>query len=132
MDWYIGVLKQYAVFDGRSRRAEYWYFVLFNALAGIGLALIDNVTGTYDSDMGIGLLGGIYSLAVLLPTIGVSIRRLHVTGRSGWWLLMVFIPLLGAIVLIVFLVMDSDAGENQYGPNPKTAPPEPPVAHMES
>ena len=112
MNWYIDVLKKYAVFDGRARRTEYWMFVLFNVIIAIVLALIDRA-------MGHQILGTIYSLAVLLPGIGVSIRRLHDTGRIGWWLLLAFIPLIGAIVLIVFMAQDSQPGSNQYGPNPK-------------
>jgi uncharacterized membrane protein YhaH (DUF805 family) len=112
MNWYIDVLKKYAVFDGRARRTEYWMFALFNLIVALVLSLIDRVTGHQ-------ILGTLYLLAVLLPSIGVGIRRLHDTGRSGWWLLLGFIPLIGAIVLIVFMVQDSQPGTNQYGPNPK-------------
>ncbi|QKE65280.1 DUF805 domain-containing protein [Aquipseudomonas campi] len=119
MNWYLDVLKKYAVFDGRARRKEYWFFVLFNLIASVVLSIIDGVIGTFSAESGIGLLSGVYSLAVLLPAIGVSIRRLHDTNRSGWWLLIGLIPLVGAIVLIVFMVQDSTAGDNQYGANPK-------------
>lgn len=119
MNWYLDVLKQYAVFNGRSRRKEYWFFVLFNLIASIVLSVVDSVIGTFSAESGIGLLSGLYSLAVLVPAIAVSIRRLHDTNRSGWWLLISFIPLIGAIVLIVFLAQDSNPGDNQYGPNPK-------------
>jgi len=119
MNWYIGVLKKYAVFSGRARRKEYWFFVLFTILISIVLAIIDRFTGTYSAEYGMGLLGGLYTLAVLLPSIGVTIRRLHDTGRSGWWILLVLIPLIGAIVLLVFMVLDSQPGTNEYGPNPK-------------
>lgn len=112
MNWYIGVLKKYAVFDGRARRTEYWMFVLFNLIIAIVLNLIDRMTGHQ-------ILGTLYGLAVLLPGIGVSIRRLHDTGRIGWWLLLAFIPLIGAIILIVFMAQDGQPGSNQYGPNPK-------------
>lgn len=120
MNYYIGVLKNYAVFGGRARRAEYWYFFLFNILVSIALAVVDGLTGTLSPELGIGLLGGIYALAVLIPGIAVAVRRLHDTGRTGWWVLIGLIPLIGAIVLIVFLAMDSTPGSNQYGPNPKT------------
>jgi uncharacterized membrane protein YhaH (DUF805 family) len=86
-------LKKYAVFDGRARRKEYWMFLLFNLLIAIVLNLIDTVSGLSKATGGIGPLGTLYSLAVLLPGIGVSIRRLHDTGRSGWFLLIVFGPL---------------------------------------
>jgi uncharacterized membrane protein YhaH (DUF805 family) len=122
LSWYLEVLKKYTVFDGRSRRSEYWYFALFNFLISIVLNLVDVGIGTYNSGARIGLLSAIYALAVLIPGIAVAIRRLHDTNRSGWWILIAFIPIVGAIILIVFMVQDSDAGENQYGANPKLAP----------
>ena len=117
MNWYLEVLKKYAVFGGRARRKEYWYFVLFNTLISIALTFIDGVTGSFSSEAGTGLLGGIYGLAVLIPSIAVGVRRLHDTNRSGWWLLISLIPLIGAIVLIVFLASDSKPEENKYGLN---------------
>ena len=119
MNWYIDVLKKYAVFSGRARRKEYWFFFLFNLIISIILNLIDNATGTFDPETGVGILGTIYLLAVLIPAIAVTVRRLHDTGRTGWWILISFIPLIGAIVLLVFLVFDSEPESNQYGPNPK-------------
>ncbi|MGQ0595068.1 MAG: DUF805 domain-containing protein [Gammaproteobacteria bacterium] len=121
MRWYFEVLKKYAMFKGRARREEYWYFVLFNTLITIGLGMIDGVTGLFSPEAGVGLLSGLYSLAVLIPSIAVSVRRLHDTDRSGWWLLISLVPLVGAIVLLVFLVLDSQPGENQYGSNPKAS-----------
>ncbi|HLF98613.1 MAG TPA: DUF805 domain-containing protein [Methylococcaceae bacterium] len=121
MNWYIGVWKKYAVFEGRAHRTEYWMFFLFNILIGIVLAFVDLATGTLSEETGMGLLGGVYTLAVLIPSIAVSVRRLHDTGRSGWWVLVGLIPLLGVIVLLVFMVLDSEPGENSYGPNPKGA-----------
>lgn len=111
MNWYIEVLKKYVVFTGRASRQEYWFFALFNFIITLVLSLIDMM-------LGIGL-AGIYSLAVLLPSIAVLIRRLHDTGRSGWWALLMLIPLIGLIVLIVFAVQDSQPGKNQFGNNPK-------------
>jgi uncharacterized membrane protein YhaH (DUF805 family) len=119
MDWYIEVLKKYAVFTGRARRKEYWYYYLINTLIYIVLSLIDVLTGTFNADLSIGLLNGIYTLAVLIPSIAVTVRRLHDTNRSGWWLLIGVIPIIGGIVLIVFLASNSNPEENQYGPNPK-------------
>ena len=115
LKWYLEVLKQYAVFSGRARRKEYWLFVLFNTIIDLVLGVIEGLAS------GPGILASIYSLAVLIPSIAVSVRRLHDTDRSGWWLLIVLIPLIGAIVLLVFMAQDSQPGENQYGPNPKTA-----------
>ena len=119
MKWYLEVLKKYATFNGRARRTEYWYFVLFNIIISIVLAIVDGMLGSFSTERGVGLLEGIYSLAVLIPGIAVSVRRLHDTNRSGWWLLIVFVPLIGVIVLFVYMVQDSQPGENQYGPNPK-------------
>jgi uncharacterized membrane protein YhaH (DUF805 family) len=121
MDWYIAVIKKYAVFSGRARRKEYWYFVLFNILISIGLSIIDAVLGTGNAETGTGLLSGIYSLAVLIPSLAVLVRRLHDTNRSGWWILIGLIPIIGWIVLLVFMVEDSNPGQNQYGANPKDA-----------
>jgi uncharacterized membrane protein YhaH (DUF805 family) len=121
MHWYIEVLRKYAVFGGRARRKEYWFFVLFNILISIGLGIIDGITGTYNVEVGIGLLGSIYALAVLIPSIAVTVRRLHDVDRSGWWILIAFIPIIGAIVLLVFMVLDSNSGPNRFGENPKTA-----------
>ncbi len=121
MNWYLEVLKKYAVFSGRARRKEYWYFSLFNLLITIVLAVIDGMTGTLIAEANIGLLGGIYALAILIPFLAVSVRRLHDTDRSGWWLLIALIPLIGAIVILVFMVQDSKPNENQYGSNPKGA-----------
>ncbi|MBL4606269.1 MAG: DUF805 domain-containing protein [Pseudomonadales bacterium] len=120
MNWYIEVLKKYAVFSGRSQRKEYWYFLLFNLIALILFVSIDAAIGTFNVETGTGIISTIYMLAVLLPYFGVGIRRLHDTNRSGWWLLIGFIPIVGPIVLIVFFCLDSDPDENKYGENPKT------------
>ena len=112
MNWYLEVLKKYAEFDGRARRTEYWMFALINIIVSLVLTfLLGRVLG--------GVIPALYSLAVLLPAIGVSIRRLHDTGRTGWWLLIGLVPVIGGLVLLVFMVLDSDPGENQYGPSPK-------------
>lgn len=119
MNWFLVALKKYATFSGRAQRAEYWYFVLFYILIFIGLSFIDGVMGSFSSEAGMGFLGGLLTLGLLIPSIAVGVRRLHDTGRSGWWLLLALIPLVGAIVLLVFTVQDSEAGANSYGPNPK-------------
>lgn len=117
VNWYMAVLKNYAGFSGRARRTEYWMFALFNFIITAVLDLIGMAVklGTY--------LGLIYGLLVLIPGLAVGVRRLHDTGRSGWWLLIAIIPIIGAIILIVFMVMDSEPGDNKYGPNPKQAAP---------
>ena len=122
MNWYIGVLKKYAVFDGRARRKECWFFFLFTIIVSVILAIIDNLTGTYSAQAHLGLLGGLYALGTLLPGIGVTIRRLHDTGRTGWWILIAFVPIVGGIILLIFMVLDGNPGENKYGPDPKAAP----------
>jgi len=122
MNWYLKVLKKYAVFNGRARRKEYWYFALFNILISILLGIIDGiiiVSSGLDPNTSIGFLGLIYSLAVLIPGIAVSVRRLHDTERTGWWILINLIPIIGWIIFIIFAIQDSSPGENKYGPNPK-------------
>ena len=119
MSWYLQALKKYAVFSGRSRRMEYWYFVLFNIIVSIVLGTIDALLGTLGSGMGVGLLSGIYGLAILIPSLAVTVRRLHDTDRSGWWILIALVPLIGTIVILVFALLEGTPGSNQYGPNPK-------------
>jgi len=121
MNWYLEVLKKYATFDGRARRKEYWMFTLINFLIMIGLMIVMGIAGQ-DNPQIIGILGmilNLYGLAVFLPGLAVTFRRLHDTNRSGWFWLLGFIPIIGAIILIVFLAQDGDASENQYGSNPK-------------
>ena len=119
MNWYLHVLKNYAVFRGRAQRQEYWYFFLFNILISIAFSFVDTLLATPGTEEGAGVLGTIYSLAVLIPSIAVGVRRLHDTGRTGWWMLIGLIPLIGALVLIYFFVLDSQPGTNEYGVNPK-------------
>ena len=123
MNWYLDAWKNYANFQGRARRKAYWMFVLFNLIALLVLGLIESAVGLSGQN-GYGILTGLYTLAMILPLIALAVRRLHDTGRSGWWILIGLVPLVGPIVLIVFYVTDSQAGTNEYGPNPKeSAPP---------
>jgi uncharacterized membrane protein YhaH (DUF805 family) len=119
MNWYLEALRKYAEFNGRASRQEYWFFLLFNILISALLATVDFFTGTLNVQSGVGLLSGLYSLAVLIPGIAVTIRRLHDTGRSGWWMFISLIPIIGGIVMLIFMVQDSTPGDNEYGPNPK-------------
>lgn len=112
MQWYLKVLQNYVGFQGRARRTEYWMFVLFNTIACLVLYLVDFLLGLPF------VLSLIYSLAVLLPSLAVLVRRLHDTGKSGWWILIALVPF-GSIVLLVFECLDSHPGDNQYGKNPK-------------
>ncbi len=123
MNWYLDAWKNYANFQGRARRKAYWMFILFNLIALVILGLIESAIGLSGQN-GYGILTGLYTLAMILPLIALAVRRLHDTGRSGWWILIGLVPLIGPIVLIVFYVTDSQPGSNQYGPNPKeSAPP---------
>ena len=119
MNWYLKVLKQYADFNGRARRTEYWMFVLFNVIFAIIAMVIDNVLGIAMDGIGYGPLYGIYTLAMFIPGLAVGVRRLHDVGKSGWMMLIALIPIIGAIWLFVLMVSDGDANKNQYGLNPK-------------
>ena len=112
MNWYLKVLKQYADFNGRARRSEYWYFTLFNILISFAIGFISAL-------IGLPSLGALYSLAVLIPGIAVAVRRMHDVGKSGWILLVALIPIIGSIYIVILAVTDGDAGDNKYGPNPK-------------
>lgn len=112
IEYYISVLKNYAEFTGRARRSEYWYFMLTSFLISLVLSLS---VFFWDANF----IANIYSLAVFIPSIAVGVRRLHDTGRSGWNLLWIFLPLLGLIMIIIWFATDSVPGSNEYGPNPK-------------
>ncbi|MFC5046257.1 DUF805 domain-containing protein [Aquimarina hainanensis] len=119
MNWYITALNKYAEFNGRARRKEYWFFALFNLLFAIVAIILDNVLGIAIREIGYGPLYGIYALATIIPGLAVAVRRLHDIGKSGWMILIAFIPFIGAIWLLILFTTDSDPGENEYGPNPK-------------
>ena len=119
MNWYIKVLKQYVDFRGRARRQEYWMFVLFNAIIAFVLGLIDGLLGWEIPYANMGILGLIYSLGVFLPSLAVCVRRLHDIGKSGWYILLSLIPLVGAIILIVWFCKEGEGTSNDWGENPK-------------
>lgn len=124
MNYYLLVLKKYTEFNGRAQRAEYWYFYLFNIIISIILSILGKTLGIFNISIGtvgneINILPIIYSLAVLIPGLAVSVRRLHDVGKSGWMILISLIPLIGTIWLLVLMMKDSVPGENEYGPNPK-------------
>ncbi|GAP75104.1 hypothetical protein W04_1623 [Pseudoalteromonas sp. SW0106-04] len=112
MEHFTEALKRYADFTGRTRRKGFWMFVLFYLIFYVIAAVIDGVIGTI-------LFTSVLSLALFVPNIAITARRLHDTGRSGWMQLIALIPLIGAIVLLIFLVQDSQEGDNDYGANPK-------------
>ncbi|MBR6561299.1 MAG: DUF805 domain-containing protein [Alistipes sp.] len=112
MEWYLKCMKQYVDFSGRARRKEYWMFALMNAIIAAALIIID-------AGLGDEVLQSVYSLVVFLPSLAVGVRRMHDIGKSGWWLLIGLIPLIGSIWLIVLACQDSEPGANRWGANPK-------------
>lgn len=121
MHWYIHGLKNYIAFSGRARRKEYWYFMLFYVLT-LGLAAIaDIATSTFEDSIGLGWVSAACFVATLLPMLGVSVRRLHDIGRSGWWLLLEFVPWVGSAILLVLSIFNGQPGPNAFGPDPKAA-----------
>jgi uncharacterized membrane protein YhaH (DUF805 family) len=104
------LMEKYMKFDGRARRSEYWWYVLAIVIVALILALIDNLV------LGVSLLGGIWSLATLLPSLAVAIRRLHDLDKSGWWLLLAFVPIVGGLVLLYWFCQPGTPGDNQFGP----------------
>ncbi|MFD1769320.1 DUF805 domain-containing protein [Sphingobacterium suaedae] len=131
MEWYFNVVRDnYANFSGRARRKEFWMFALFNFIIGsVILRLLDNllgltyggsdVYGSYAAYAEQGILSSIYSLVVLIPSLAVAVRRLHDTGKSGWFLLLLLIPCVGWAILLYFYIVEGDRETNQYGPDPK-------------
>lgn len=120
MDWYLKVLRQYADFDGRARRTEFWMFNLFNLLILLALAGMMIILGSQSTLALIPMaLMSLYWLAIAIPHLAVSVRRLHDVGYSGWMLFIGIVPILGGIWLLVLYCTDSQPGDNEYGPNPK-------------
>jgi uncharacterized membrane protein YhaH (DUF805 family)/tetratricopeptide (TPR) repeat protein len=122
MKWYFLALKKYAIFGGRATRSEFWFFILFNFLVGMLVGIVTGfvagIAGHQEISVACSLL---YSLATLLPTLAVTVRRLHDTSRSAWWLLIFLVPFLGPVVLVVLLAFNTKKSENRYGPNPSAA-----------
>lgn len=124
------VFSNYVTFSGRACRSEYWWFILFSVIVGILLSTLDGLlfgyTLTTETGEGmasfdlqtVGILAGIWSLVTFLPSLAVAVRRLHDTGRSAWWLLLFFLPLIGVIVLIVWFATRGTVGPNDHGPDP--------------
>lgn len=117
MQYFIHVLKNYFVFTGRARRKEYWMFTLFQFLFSLAALMLDAIVDP--SPAGVGLLYGVYTLALLVPSLAVGVRRLHDIGKSGWFMLVAFVPLVGGIWLLVLLCTEGTRGDNEYGPDPK-------------
>lgn len=118
-DYYTGAFRKYTVIDGRAQRAEYWYFVLFSFLISAGLSILDKALGLdMGSKDGNGVLSAIYSLATIIPSICIGVRRIHDTNHSGWWVIVPFVNL-------YFLIIDGTKGPNTYGVDPKGRAAEP-------
>ncbi len=113
MNWYLMVLKKYFVFNGRARRKEYWMFFLFNMIVTMVISFIEGLLGMD------GAVTGLYGIAVLIPAIAVGVRRLHDIGKSGWWMLISLVPIVGPFVFLYFTVKAGDEGSNEYGGDPK-------------
>lgn len=133
MEWMLLPLRRYARFSGRSRPKEYWMFVLFLLIGFIILSVVETMLGLTTTDRWFqrgpwwasagyatrgGPLTGLFALAMLIPNLAVSVRRLHDGDRSGWWLLIVVFPFIGSIVLLLFLIMGGTRGPNRFGPDP--------------
>mgnify|MGYP001376233442 FL=1 len=128
MEWFLKVVRDnYSNFSGRASRKEYWMFFLFYMIFAIVAMVADNFLGTdftvgegyYAVSMGYGWIYVLFMLALFIPTIAVMVRRLHDVGKSGWWWLINFIPLVGAIWFLVLMCTDSNPGDNKYGSSPK-------------
>lgn len=121
MEWYLKCWRQYADFSGRARRKEYWMFVLFNFIFALSAMIFDNILGLTIGELPYGVIYLLYILAVFVPGLAVSVRRMHDIGKSGWMILIGLIPIIGSIWLLILCCFDSQPGENRYGVNPKEA-----------
>ncbi len=118
--WYLRAWKNYAVFDGRAQRKEYWLFLLVHLMLPLSLTVVAvklDPEGTGVS--AVFAIFVLYAVASLVPSWALMVRRLHDTGRSGWWLLIGMVPYLGGLVTMVLMALKGDSGENEYGPDPK-------------
>jgi len=118
IDWATRPLKKYADFSGRAPRAEYWWFYLLIIIGYVLATILDSTLGFTGAVGQYGVIMSVFAVAMLVPSIAAGIRRLHDTDRSGWWLLIGLVPLIGAIVLIVFFVTQGTQGPNKYGDDP--------------
>lgn len=116
IEWYKKPFQKFLEFEGRARRKEFWTFTLGNILISLILSSSGGLIG-----FGLELLGFLFGLIIIIPSIAVAVRRLHDTGRSGFWILIGLIPIIGGLILLFFYLIDSEPGANQYGPNPKGA-----------
>lgn len=117
MNYYSICLSRFAGFSGRARRREYWTFVLVNCLIALLLLTLGLAFG--EDSPASNIMVTIFYLIMLVPNLSVSVRRLHDIGKSGWYMFLSLIPLIGGLILLIWSLMDSEPGENQYGKNPK-------------
>ena len=118
MDWFVTVLKRYAVFTGRAGRPEFWSFTLVYLVSSVVLSFIDGILGTTSARTGVGLLSGVFAVALFVPALAVTVRRLHDCDRSGWWTVISLVPVLGALVLLVLVLLKGTPGPNRFGSGP--------------
>jgi uncharacterized membrane protein YhaH (DUF805 family) len=121
MNWYREVWRKRLEINGRAGRREYWIFALYNFIFAVCAALLDNIFGTNFTDLPYGFLYFLYLLTVLIPSLTVTIRRLHDTDKSGWMLLLLLIPFIGTIWIFILTVLKGDPNDNKFGPSPFTA-----------
>ena len=119
LDWFLAVVKKYAVFHGRAGRAEYWYFTLIWLLISAVLTMLDAILGTLHQPDGPGLLSGIFAFGLMLPSAAVTVRRLHDTGRGAWWILLLFVPFVGPFAFFALMAFRGTPGENRFGAGPE-------------
>jgi uncharacterized membrane protein YhaH (DUF805 family) len=119
MQHYLDAFRHYADFSGRATRSNYWFFILFNMIAAIAIIILETVLGLANPETGFGPIYLLYGIGVMIPSTAIAVRRLHDMGKSGWMMLWSLLPIIGAILVIVWLCTDS-ASDNKYGPNPKT------------
>ena len=124
MKYYIKAFNNFSNFNGRARRKDYWMYLLFNLIFAVVAIILDNVFGLAFESIGYGVIYLLYSLITFIPSLSVSVRRLHDKSKSGWYLLLAIIPIIGGIVLLFILAANGDPGENEYGMNPKELPEE--------
>lgn len=116
MRWYLAVMRRYTGFDDRADRTEFWWFMLWTTVITVVLIILDTVLGTGNEYFG--LLEALYTVAAIVPSLAVGARRLHDIGRSGWWQLILLVPIIGLIVLIVWWATEGDGSPNQWGRDP--------------
>lgn len=119
MNWYVEVWKKRLDVNGRAGRKEYWMFTLYNFIFALSAAIIDNIIGTTFTDLPYGFLYFIYLLTLVTPSLTVTVRRLHDSGKSGWMLLLLLIPFIGTIWIFILTILEGNPGKNIYGPNPQ-------------